>query len=69
MVHDNAAAGCKRAVIVSDDPVTAITDRAEASDLVILGIQRIGPKQKLFGTFTREIAKHSTCPIIVMSRR
>jgi amino acid transporter len=69
LAHDNGAGSSTREIIVDDDPVTAITDRATASDLVILGSQRIGPKQKLFGTFTREIAKHSTCSIIVMSRR
>ena len=69
LAYDNSAGNCTREVVFDDDPVTAITDRAKASDLLILGSQRIGPKQKLFGTFTREIAKHSDCPIIVMSRR
>ncbi len=69
MAYDNSAGQSTREVVIADDPVAAITDRAEASDLVILGIQRIGPKQKLFGGFTRAVAKQTTCPIIVMSRR
>jgi nucleotide-binding universal stress UspA family protein len=36
---------------------------------VILGVQRIGPKQKLFGGFTRQIARQTQCPIVVLSRR
>ena len=69
MAHDNASAVCKREVIISDDPVSTLTEWATASDLLILGVQRLGPKQKLFGSFTREIAKRTNCPIIVMSRR
>ncbi len=69
MAYDNTAGICNREVILSDDPVSAISDRAQASDLMILGIQRIGRKQKLFGSFTHEIAQRSVCPIIVMSRR
>ena len=69
MAFDNTAAISHREVVLSDDPISAITDRATASDLVILGIQRVGRKQKLFGSFTREIANRSECPIIVMSRR
>jgi amino acid transporter/nucleotide-binding universal stress UspA family protein len=69
MAHDNAASNSRREVILSDDPIAAITDRAAASDLVILGIQRIGRTQKLFGSFTRQVASRSACPIIVMSRR
>jgi hypothetical protein len=69
MARDYVGSQCEREVIKSDDPVTAIAQRSEQSGLVILGIQRIGPRQKLFGEFTRRIATLSDCPIIVISRR
>ncbi len=68
MAHDNVSGACNRELILDDDPFTAIVDRATESDLMILGIQRIDRKRKLFGSFTRQIAARSTCPIIVMSR-
>jgi hypothetical protein len=69
MARDNVSGRCEREVIKSDDPVAAITRRAEECGLVILGVQRIGPRQKLFGRFTRQIAQRTRCPIIVISRR
>ena len=38
-------------------------------DLVIVGAQRLGRREKLFGSFTRQLARQTSCPIIVMSRR
>jgi nucleotide-binding universal stress UspA family protein len=47
----------------------AFVYEAEQCGLLILGIQRIGSREKLFGSFTRELAKRTSCPIIVLSRR
>lgn len=69
LARDNAGTRCEREVIQSDDPEQAIAQRADESSLVILGVQRIGPRRKLFGGFTRQIAAQTTCPIIVISRR
>ena len=46
-----------------------VARRADESDLLILGVQRHGRRKKLFGGFTRQIARRTSCPIIVMSRR
>ena len=69
MARDNVGGPCEREVVQSDDAVQEITQRADESGLIILGIQRIGPRQKLFGSFTRSIARQTACPIIVLSRR
>lgn len=55
-------------VVRNDDPLAAITEFANNSDLMILGIQSKGPRQKLIGHFTRQIAQRTSCPIIVMSQ-
>ena len=68
MAHDNVFGNSEQLVIKSDDPVAVISAAAEGQ-LVILGVQRIGPRRKLFGQFTRKIANQTDSPLIVISRR
>ncbi len=56
-------------VLQSDDALGAVAQRADESDLLILGVQRLDRHKKLFGGFTRQIAQRTSCPIIVMSSR
>ncbi|MEM1069012.1 MAG: amino acid permease [Planctomycetota bacterium] len=69
MATDNAAGRSDREVILSDDAVGAVAERAQQAGLMILGIQRIAPNRKLFGDFTRQIAAQTSCPIMAISRR
>lgn len=69
LAYDNFGGRCERQVVTSDDAIETVVQRADDSDLVILGVQRIGPRQKLFGRFTRRIAGETRCPVIVISRR
>ena len=69
MARDNVSGKCEREVILHDDPMEAVAQRADESSLIVLGVQRIGPRQKLFGSFTRQVAQRTQCPIIVLSRR
>jgi nucleotide-binding universal stress UspA family protein len=69
LAYDNFDGRCEREVVQSDDPIATVLAKADEAGLVILGVQRIGPRQKLFGRFTRQIANRSKCPIIVISRR
>ncbi|MEO9592623.1 universal stress protein, partial [Rhodopirellula bahusiensis] len=65
----NAGRVCEREVVLSNDPIKTIADRAGDAGLVILGAQRLGPRRKLFGDFTRKVAMESNCPVIIISRR
>ncbi len=56
-------------LVIDDDPIDVIADRAKQADLLVLGIQRMGRQRKLFGSFTRKIAAACSCPLIVLSRR
>jgi nucleotide-binding universal stress UspA family protein len=56
-------------VVRSDDALMAVIDRAQQYDLVILGVQRIARRTKLFGSFARQIAQRSDCPLVLMSRK
>ncbi|SMP51453.1 Amino acid transporter [Neorhodopirellula lusitana] len=66
---ENSGAQCEREVIVSDDVIGTIASQAGENGLVILGVQRLGRRQKLFGNFTRKIARQTQSPIIIISRR
>ena len=66
--YDNVFGDSEQIILQSDSPAAAITQAAQ-EQLVILGAQRIGPHRKLFGEFTRQIARQSDCPLIVISRR
>ena len=68
MAYDNIFGNSEQIVVRSDDPVEVISKAAEGQ-LVILGVQRIGPRRKLFGQFTRKIARQTDSPLIVISRR
>ncbi|MBI1374581.1 MAG: amino acid permease [Phycisphaera sp.] len=54
-------------VIRSDDAIGAVVERAKDADLLVLGVQRVNKRTRLFGNFTRQIAMHSACPLIVIS--
>jgi amino acid transporter/nucleotide-binding universal stress UspA family protein len=69
LAHDNLREHAKLEVILSDDAVSTIAERADQCDLVILGLKRIARRKKLFGDFIRHVARRTSCPIIVVSRR
>jgi hypothetical protein len=69
IARENARGRCEREVVQSDDAVGAIAEAAGQCGLLILGVQRIGPRQKLFGGFTRRIVKLTECRLIILSRR
>jgi len=56
-------------VVQDDDPLSFVAERAEQSDLLVLGVQRLGRRNKLFGDFARAIAPRTSCPLMVLSRR
>ncbi|MEM9826566.1 MAG: amino acid permease [Planctomycetota bacterium] len=66
---DNGDRGGHCEVVTSDDAVRTITQRCDPSTLLILGAQRLGPRQKLFGEFVRKVARQVRGPIVIISRR
>jgi basic amino acid/polyamine antiporter, APA family len=49
--------------------VPTIAQFAKESDLLVLGLQRFGRHQKLFGQITFEILQQTNCPTILISHR
>jgi nucleotide-binding universal stress UspA family protein len=56
-------------IVQSDSPEEEIARRANDCDLVILGVQRLSRRQKLFGRFTRSLAQQTPCPLVIISSR
>ncbi len=70
LANDEVRQRPHQTIVMQDaDALAAVAARAEESDLLILGVQRIGRRKKLFGDFTRQIAQRTSCPMIVISRR
>ena len=53
----------------SDDIAAHIIRRVTESDLAILGIQRLGRRQKFLGELTLRIAGETDRPLLIISRR
>ena len=56
-------------VVMSDDMVAEVAERSAGSDLVILGLQRIGRRRKVFGEQMLEIAQAVKCPLLMINQR
>ena len=69
LAADEVRESCNVVVLQSDDPSQSIIESAAEFDLVIVGAQRLGRREKLFGNFIRQLASQTSCPMIVMSRR
>jgi basic amino acid/polyamine antiporter, APA family len=69
IARDEAPAASETSLIRSADAAAEIIRAATETDLVVLGLQRLGPRQKVFGDFTLRIARETRCPLIMVSRR
>jgi nucleotide-binding universal stress UspA family protein len=49
--------------------IRVITGEAAESDLLVLGLQRLGRRHKMFGPVVLEIADSTTCPLLMISQR
>jgi len=67
---DDEAPGVSNPVItLRDDVVGEVVGRAETADLLVVGLQRLGRRHKVFGERVLEIADNTTCPLLMISRR
>ena len=68
IARDEAPAHSETKLVQCADPAREVVREAGESDLLILGIQRHGPRLKAFGDFTLRIARETHCPLIMISR-
>jgi len=69
LARDEAPGVSTAAVTLGDDMVDEVVRRSGEADLLILGMQRLGRRRKVFGDKVLEIAQHTTCPLLMISRR
>ena len=67
--NDQSLSHAETIVVASASPAEEVARRADESDLVILGVQRVSRRQKLLGNFTQKIARATDCPILMISSR
>ena len=62
--------GHSHTLIASGNDIAAeVACRAEGADLLILGLQRVSRRHKVFGDVNVRIAQQTSCAIIMISRR
>ncbi len=69
LARDEAPGDSTVEIVLSDEVVGEVIGRASDCDLLVLGLQRLGRRQKTFGSRVLEIAEHTTCPLLMISRR
>ena len=69
LAQDEAPGVSRGVVTLSDDVATEVAKQASESDLVILGLKRIGRHGKVFGEQMLEIAEAIPCPVVMISQR
>jgi len=53
----------------SSRPIDEIIRHAADNDLLVLGLQRLGRHQKMIGNVVQQIARNTTCGLILINRR
>ena len=56
-------------ILRSDNPSEALLNKAKDYDLMVLGLQQGVWGRRAFGDFSLKIARHSNCPVILLSSR
>ena len=69
LARDEAGGAYRVEIQRTDDPVGEIARRAEASDLVVMGMERRGGADPSIGPFALEVATRTTVPLILLGRR
>lgn len=55
-------------IVLNDNVMKEITNNASESELIIVGLQRLARRRKKFGKLALQIARETSCPLIMISR-
>ncbi|WP_419165471.1 amino acid permease [Candidatus Palauibacter sp.] len=69
LARDEAAGPYRVELEFTDDPVDCIAHRAEANDLVVMGMENRGREKPSIGRFALEVARKTMVPLILLGRR
>lgn len=56
-------------IVRGDDPVEIIATSAADNDLLVLGLQRLSRRRKVFGEFALQVARRVDCPVVMISQQ
>ncbi|MCA9187892.1 MAG: amino acid permease [Pirellulaceae bacterium] len=68
MAHNLGVVNVSLDISRCESAIDEIVRQSADADLMILGIQRLSRRKKLFGQFAMKIAQRSACPIILIGR-
>jgi amino acid transporter/nucleotide-binding universal stress UspA family protein len=69
LANDEAPNANRVVVTTGDDVVAEVVDRARDCDLLVLGLQRAGGGQPMFGEVMMRMARSTDCPLLMISYR
>ena len=69
LAEDERVADARIIVTRSDHPAEEVIRLSEATDLLMLGLQRQGRRSKVFGDMVLKIAHRATCSLILINRK
>jgi len=69
LARDEARGSGTAVVLQRDDLVAEVVQRAADCDLMILGLRRSGRGRNVFGGPMLDIARATTCPLLMISQR
>jgi nucleotide-binding universal stress UspA family protein len=69
LARDEAHRDCRELVVEADDVVRAVCEQSQDYDLVILGLQHMGRRQRRIGKIPAAIANQTKVPLIFIGER
>ncbi|MDE2981443.1 MAG: amino acid permease [Gemmatimonadota bacterium] len=69
LARDEVGESAHAELVIGDDVVAQVASRAEETDLLILGFHRRGRRRAVFSSLMLEIARATTCPLVMISHR
>jgi nucleotide-binding universal stress UspA family protein len=69
LVTDETSANSQVNAVLNDDVASAISDAAEAADMVVFGLNKPDPTRRVFGSLTTRIIQNIKCAIMVIGQR
>ena len=69
LANDEAPSSGTAVVTLNDDVVAEVARRSADCDLLVLGLRRGARQKRAFGEVMVEIARSTTCPLLMISHR
>lgn len=69
LAEDEAPGESRVEVTRADDVASELVARSEETDLIILGLRRLSKRETVFGDLVIAVARATTCPLLLISRR